>query len=276
MRHKKALTGIFAATTLMTACQSAPELLSDAPDTAADDGSLFIDWTVAHITRDWKVSNHNLPDGHWKSDFSAFNVAPFSDGLNIKVTSKTPTEGSWGWDAGEIQHAGRTGFGEYHVIMKAAPGSGLATNFFSHTGPYFGDPQDQISIELLGKSPFEVSFALSADGASSGQGYTVDFDTTRNFALYSYVWEPDRIAYYINGALVREVSATDHAIPQTAGFIVANVFYGRTEEWVGAADFTEGARAAMPCMSYRPLGNTSAPTCKEMFERDYLAMLETE
>lgn len=276
MRHQKALTGIFAATFLMTACQSTNDISSDAPGTVGIDGTLFVDWTVAHISHDWKVSNYNLPDGHWKSDFDKYNVAPFSDGLNIKISSKTPSDGGWGWAAGEIQQAERTGFGEYHVIMKAAPGSGLATNFFSHTGPYFGDPQDQISIELLGRSPFQVGFGMIADGASSGQGYPVNFDTTRNFALYSYIWEPDRVAYYINGALVLEVSANEHAIPQTSGYIVANVFYGRIEEWVGPGDFVDGAKAAIPCMSFRPLENTSAPTCKEMFERDYLALLETE
>lgn len=276
MRHNKALIGIFTTTTLIAACQSIPGTQSEAPVTAISDGSMIVDWTIAPIGRDWRVSDHNLPQGHWKSDFNKLNVAPFSDGLNIKVTSKTPTNDSWAWDAGEIQKADRTGFGEYHVIMKAAPGSGLASSFFSHTGPHYGDPQDQISVELLGKSPYEVAFGMMADGVSAGQNYKVEFDTTRNFALYSYIWEPDRIAYYINGALVREVSADDHAIPQTAGYMVANVFYGRIEEWVGPGDFVDGAKAAIPCMSFRPLENTSAPTCKEMFERDYLALLEAE
>ena len=276
MRSNKILAGMFAATTLMTACQSVPETQSEIPFAAADDGSIFVDWTVAPIGRDWKVSNHALPQGHWKSDFNALNVAPFSDGLNLKVTSKTPVDGSWAWDAGEIQNSQKTSFGEYHVIMKAAPGSGLISSFFTHTGPHYGDPHDQISVELLGRSPNDVTFSMMADGVSSGQNYTVDFDTTRNFALYSYIWESDRIAYYINGALVREVTAQDHAIPQTAGLIMANVFYGRIEEWVGPGAFDDGAKAAVPCMSYRPLGNTSASTCKEMFEQKYLALLETE
>lgn len=276
MRNNILLAGMLAATPLLTACQSVPEAQPEMPFSTADDGSIFVDWTIAPIDRDWQVSNHDLPQGHWKSDFNALNVAPFSDGLNIKVTSKAPEEGGWAWDAGEIQNTQKTSFGEYHVIMKAAPGSGLVSSFFTHTGPHYGDPHDQISVELLGRSPNDVTFNTVADGASSGRGYTVDFDTTRNFALYSYVWELDRVAFYINGALVHEVTAQDHAIPQTAGLVMANVFYGRIEEWVGPGDFVDGAKAAIPCMSFRPLENTSAPTCKEMFERDYLALLETE
>ena len=113
-----------------------------------DVAPIFVDWSKSAISDDWYVSDHVLPDGHWKSDFASKNVLALPNGLNIKMTSKTPANGSWPWAGGEIQHKARVGFGEYHTIMRAASGSGLVSGFFTYTGDYFGTPHDEIDFEV--------------------------------------------------------------------------------------------------------------------------------
>ena len=41
-----------------------------------------------------------------------------------------------------------TGYGRYEVVMTAAKGNGIISSFFTYTGPYFGDPHDEIDFEF--------------------------------------------------------------------------------------------------------------------------------
>mgnify|MGYP001799691976 CR=1 FL=1 len=273
MQHFKTKAMISLTAVALAACAG----LSEARQSAAEpepfsveqinNQPFLIDWTDAAIDPRWYVSNHNLPNGHWKSDFRSTNVRALPNGLNVKVTSKAPATGEWDTDGGEIQYLGTLGFGEYHTIMKAAPGSGLVSSFFTYTGSYYGNPHDEIDFEFVGKSPYEVQLNAFTDGRPLGPiKYPVDFDTTKNDALYSFTWEPDSVTWYINGELVHRVTGDTFPIPQTPGLLMANLFVGREKGWVGESDFKEGSTAIYKCMSYRPLGDTTSKTCAEEFE----------
>ncbi|NQY39121.1 MAG: family 16 glycosylhydrolase [Henriciella sp.] len=231
---------------------------------------IFVDWSQFAVSDDWYVSDHPLPGGHWKSDFASKNVLALPNGLNIKMTSKTPANESWHWDGGEIQHKARVKFGEYHTIMRAASGSGLVSSFFTYTGEYYGTPHEEIDFEFVGKSPYEVQLNSFTNGTSHGRiEHPVDFDTSKNFALYSFTWNPDRISWFVNGELVHEITSELHPIPQNPAILFANVFQGREEGWVGAPEFVDGAQATYRCMSYRPTGDTTSPTCAEIYDLEY-------
>ena len=261
---------------MLTACYGLPQentaqnSVEGVATQQAENGAIFVDWSQSVITDDWYVSNHQLPTGHWKSDLASKNVIALPNGLNIKMSPKTPKNGSWPWDGGEIQHTSRVGFGEYHTIMRAAPGSGLVTGFFTYTGEYYGTPHDEIDFEFVGKNPYEVQLNSYTNGTShGGLHHPVEFDTTKNFALYSFNWTADRVSWYVNGELVHEITSDLHPIPQTPGILFANLFQGREEGWVGAPEFTDGATATYRCMSFRPTGDETSPTCAEIFDREY-------
>ncbi len=284
MQALKTITIVTSAAAALSACASIDDA-NQAPGTApvseqptvqnttplATDPAFFVDWTQQPIDRRWYVSNHDLKNGHWESDFRRQNVTALPNGLNISRAAKTPRDGTWPWAGGEIQYRDRPGFGEYQMIMRAASGIGLTTGFFTHTGPYYGTAFDEIDIVISGADPYNVQLNAIAEGVGVGAlNYPVEFDTTKNYALYSFTWEPDRITWYINGEYAHHVSSDDVAIPQTAGILFANLYATRAQAGAPPANFQAGATASFRCMSYRPLDDTRSRTCAEAYE-SYIA-----
>jgi len=107
---------------------------------------------------------------------------------------------------GEIQTNKRFGYGTYEIRMKAAAGSGLNTGFFTYIGPVHKQPHDEIDFEVLGKDPSKVQINQYVDGKSVGDASLVDVPggAAEGFNDYAFVWEKDRIGWYVNGKLVGE------------------------------------------------------------------------
>lgn len=228
--------------------------------------AFFVDWTNQAIDSRWRIANHNTKQGPWESDWRNKNVVALPNGLNLQMTAKSPTNGEWPWAAGQIQYRERLGFGEYQMVMRAAEGSGLSSGFFTYTGPYYGTAQNEIDVTFVGQSPYEVQLNTFHDGREAGvMKYPLDFDTSKNFALYSFIWEPDRITWYVNGEFAHEVTAENFSIPQTPSILFANVYQARNKRWVGQSDFKDGATATYRCMSYRPLGDATSRTCADTY-----------
>lgn len=274
MQNPKMFVSAAFSITVLAACAGLSEARSNANDSGPseperlNESAFLIDWTDEAIDKRWYVSNHNLPNGHWNSDFRRSNVMALPSGLNIKVTSKEPEDGEWASDGGEIQYRRELGFGEYHTIMRPAPGSGLVSGFFTYTGSYYGNPHDEIDFEFVGISPYEVQLNAFTDGKPLGAiKHQLDFDTTKNDALYSFTWTPDSVTWFVNGELVHEITSETFPIPQHPGLLMANVFEAREKRWVGPAKYKNGSTAVFRCMSYRPLGDTTSKTCAEEFER---------
>ncbi len=274
MQKLETMATLALATAALAACASVNESGPTAatPTEAAEpeatpvvsDDALFINWTKQPINRRWYVSNHNMPSGQPGSDFRHANVQALPNGLNIKLAAKSPINGQWPWASGEVQYRPRVSFGEYHTIMRAAPGENLVSAFFSYTGPYYGNPRDEIDVEFSGRSPFRIRFNTFTDGVSHGGiNYPVEFDTTKNFALYSFTWTPDRVTWYVNGEFAHEITSNDYLIPQTPGILFAHMYRTRNQQQNGSAELEEGATATFRCMSYRPLGDTNSRTCAD-------------
>ena len=109
---------------------------------------------------------------------------------------------------GEVQTNQRFGYGTYEARVKAVAGSGLNTGFFTYIGPVHKQPHDEIDFEVLGKDPSKVQINRYVDGKSRGPAKLVDVPggADKGFNDYAFVWQKDRIAWYIDGKLVGEVS----------------------------------------------------------------------
>ncbi len=278
MQGLKTIAIVSLASATLAACanldQDAPTV-SSAPDTTQTpnvastpvEPAFFVDWTQEPIDSRWYVSNHNTNRGQWESDWRNKNVVALPNGLNLRMTAKSPSAGEWPWAAGEIQYRQRLGFGEYQMIVRAAEGSGLHSGFFTYTGPYYNTEHNEIDVSFVGKSPYEVQLnAFAGDLEAGVMKYPLDFDTTKNFALYSFIWAPDRITWYVNGEFAHEITDENFAIPQTPSILFANVYQARNKNWVGEPEFQDGATASYRCMSYRPLGDTTTRTCADAYD----------
>src|SRR6056297_2922029 len=85
----------------------------------------------------------------------------------------------------EVQRSRRTHFGHYEVVMRAARGHGVISSFFTYTGPYFGDPHEEIDFEFLGRDPTKVWLNRFYDGEKlPGQWIELGFDASEAPHLY--------------------------------------------------------------------------------------------
>lgn len=133
----------------------------------------------------------------------------------------------------EYRSNDRYSYGYYSVSMKAAKGSGIISSFFIYTG----DPWDEIDIEFLGKDTTKVQFNYFTGGVG-GHEYVYDlgFDAAEEFHEYGFLWEPDRITWFVDGV---EVYRAEVDIPSHPAQIMMNAWNARNaDDWTGKLDET--------------------------------------
>lgn len=135
---------------------------------------------------------------------------------------------------GEVQTKKRFHYGTYEARIKFGTGSGLNSAFFTYIGPVDKKPHDEIDFEALGKDPSKVQLNqyVSAKGGNE-KLIDVPGGVDQGFNDYAFVWEPERLRYYLNGELVHEV--TDPAkIPSNAQKIFFSFWGSDTlKSWMG-------------------------------------------
>lgn len=107
----------------------------------------------------------------------------------------------------EIQTKKRFGYGVYEARMKTDTGSGLNAAFFSYIGPADKQPWDEIDFEVLTKDTSKVQVNSYILGKPKNEKLAeVEGGTDKAFNDYGFVWEKDRLRWYVNGKLVQEVT----------------------------------------------------------------------
>ncbi|TDD72637.1 glycosyl hydrolase family protein [Jiangella aurantiaca] len=150
------------------------------------------------------------PDGynngsHQNCQFNAANVATSSGVLTLSLDD-TPY-GDRSYSCGAIQTSERYGYGTYETRMQAGRASGTNSSLFSYIGPYNGYPHDEIDFEVLGKDPTNVDLNSWVNGSSRGPWVKdIGYDTSTQWVDFAWIWEPDRLRFYINGQLVEDVT----------------------------------------------------------------------
>jgi len=226
------------------------------------DGAFYMDFTrgfdrVIHVLSDWEVKETWLT-----AAFRRDNVV--FDARGMTLTAKRHENGVSSHTSAEFQRAGVFGYGRYETVMRAARGTGVVSTFFTHTG----EPHDEVDFEILGRSTASVHTNFFAAGKNGPVDIALAFDASEGDHIYAFEWLPGRIAWYVDGVLVREVSEKTPGvtIPTTTGRIMASVWVakGQVTEWVGEPDFTE-ASATYRCMSHVPAGQTGKQ-CSDTFK----------
>lgn len=214
----------------------------------------------------WYISDHALKDHFMANDWNRENVVFDSYGFALEVGDGRPD--GQAWTSGEVQSIQKYGYGRYEVLMRPSGDSGLISSFFTYTGPYFGDPHDEIDIEFTGKDTRAVEFNYFRNG-KTGAHVRIDlpFDAADALHLYAFEWRPDRISWYVDNRLVYETPVGDQGIPRTPSKIYMNLWTGHGQNlrsWHGAPDFSLGARAEYGCVSFTPLGETGR-SCADIY-----------
>ncbi len=122
-------------------------------------------------------------------------------------------------------------YGYYETSMQAIKNDGVVSSFFTYTGPSDNNPWDEIDIEVLGKDTTKVQFNYYTNAQGNHEYmYDLGFDASEGFHTYGFDWQPDHIAWFVDG---KEVYRATDNIPSTPGKIMMNTWPGTgVNDWL--------------------------------------------
>lgn len=230
---------------------------ADEPEAAFRDTFERLDESRWFISDGW--TNGGVFNVGWDASLAGVEGGEFRLGLTGKPGSGRP------FSAGEMQTKRFVGHGAYEVVLRAADGGpGMVTGFFVYSGPQHGTTHEEIDFEWLGANPRAVQVNYYSDGKQiGGRTFDLGFDATRTHHLYRFEWEPDRIRWYVDGALIHEEDGSRLRLPQPPAKLFTHVWAGTgraVENWLGGRFFPprHDVEASMTCISYVPLGEEGA------------------
>ena len=135
----------------------------------------------------------------------------------------------------EVQTRQRYGYGVYEARMKTGTGSGLNAAFFTYIGPQDKQPWDEIDFEVLTKDTSKVQVNSYIQGKpKNGKLVDVEGGADKGFNDYGFVWEKDRLRWYVNGKLVNEVSNPDELPTHPQKIFFSLWGSDKLTNWMGA------------------------------------------
>lgn len=211
------------------------------------------------------LAEYEMNEDWIKIAYRERNIRFDREGMTLTL-AKTP--GKLPFSGSEFQRNGTYGYGRYEAVLKASEAGGAVASFFIYTGPYFGDPHDEIDFELLGRAPRAVYVNYFNRDDKDQLEVPLWFDAAQGYHLYAFEWAPDSIRWYVDGVKIREVNAKTASvkIPTTTARVMVNLWAGAgpSAEWTGQAEFSR-TTATYRCISHVPMGQTAAQ-CSDTFK----------
>jgi endo-1,3-1,4-beta-glycanase ExoK len=229
-------------------------------------GGFLTRLTVPSRDAIFSASSHGNADSFYGGDWRPENIYARNGGAFLEV--KRESHGGLPFTAGEMQSRDTYQYGRYEVIMQPAKGSGLVTAFFTYTGPWFGDPHDEIDIEFVGTDTTQIHFNYFRNGKSIKPAtFDLPFDAAAKPHLYAFEWRPDGVTWFVDEVAYYATEAGDKAIPKAAGKVMFSAWTGKSgmQAWHGKPLFRDGAGAHFNCVSFTPMGHET-PSCAESYD----------
>ncbi len=207
---------------------------------AAAEGNSFFETFDTLNTKRWFLSDGWSNGRHQSCVWSKDNGRLVDGKLELMLTD-TP-RGEHAFSCGELQSHGAYGYGTYEVRMRPAPlASGIVSAFFTYTGPPHGNPHDEIDFEFIAERARSVDASYHAKG-NGGRSLpvSVDYDPRSGFHDYVFHWTPDRMTWFANGKVLREVARSEvKEYPTVPGKIYASVWSGSADlnAWLGPFNY---------------------------------------
>lgn len=198
-----------------------PPSLEEQPPKAKYEGFDILDETW-RLADGW--SNGSFSATGWRKDHVTTNDGVLALKIDEQPCRTDPDSCSGKLTAsGEVTSADFYGFGTVEASLQAAKGEGLVTSLFKFTGPWDGNPQDEIDMEILGKDTTKIQFNYFVNG-EGGHEVTVDlgFDASEGFHTYGFRHTPNSIEWLVDGTIRHSV--VDTPVPTYPGKIMMNLW----------------------------------------------------
>lgn len=203
-------------------------------------------------SKDWNKANGWSNGGMFDCTWRDTNVNFYNGAMELAIT-KDIQDGVSQYLAGEYRSNDTYGYGLYQVSMKPAKNIGVVSSFFTYIGPTDNSPWDEIDIEFLGKDTTKVQFNYYTNGVGNHEYiYNLGFDATEKFHTYAFNWQPNYIAWFVDGKEVYRVY--DSNLPSHPGKIMMNLWPGKgVDSWLGRFNYIAPIKAYYDWVSYDPM-----------------------
>jgi endo-1,3-1,4-beta-glycanase ExoK len=165
-------------------------------------GSFFEPFDTLSQNR-WFVSN-GWANGDHQSCLWHRNRVKVEDGkLLLSLTGHSKQDRDF--SCGEIQSQNRLGYGTFEARMKVPYARGMNANMFTFIGAPQDRPHNEIDFEFIARDEptLQTNFHFKGDSDNAKLQSMSDDEV---FRTYSFIWEPGRIRWYIDGKLQRDLS----------------------------------------------------------------------
>ncbi len=232
---------------------AAAVLLSAPAAHAAGDLPLFLPYPKIDTNR-WYIANGWTNGPVQSCEWRAEAFSGHDNNLRLTLSDKGGKVSKI--SCAELQSTMKYGYGSFSSRIRVAKGSGLNTGFFTYIGPPQGSPvHDEIDFEFLGKDTTMVQLNYYINAKSQGAFFVkLGFDASEDFHDYTFVWQPDKIRWYVDNKLVHE-TADGVPIPTHPGKIHLTLWSGtpQVNDWLGPFEYKEDVSADFARVKYTPL-----------------------
>lgn len=211
----------------------------------------------------FRPSEHENHGSFYGGSWRTANVEATPEGLALRLR-RTPQDEA-PYSMAEIQSARVHHYGRYEAILQPASDSGTVSAFFTYTGPYFGDPHDEIDIEFLGRDTTRIHFNYFRRGRTGNSAtFDLPFDASERARLYAFEWSPDGIVWFVEDVPYYATLPEDPRLPVAPGKIMLSFWTGapHMQGWHGPPRFGDSSRLLVSCVSFVPAG-MRGPQCSD-------------
>jgi len=201
----------------------------------------------------WYVSD-GWANGEWQNCTWSSRQLKLADGQLTLAFEDRPYKDR-DYSCAEVQTHQRFGHGIYEARMRTGAGSGLNAAFFTYIGPADNQPHDEIDFEVLTRDTSQVSLNTYVAGAPRhGTEIAVPGGTEDDFVDYAFIWEEDRIRWYVDGELVHEATGAD-TLPSHPQKIFFSLWGSDTlTDWMGPFENPGRVEMAVDWVAFTELG----------------------
>ncbi|MEM1430865.1 MAG: family 16 glycosylhydrolase [Pseudomonadota bacterium] len=199
---------------------------------AAAEGRSFFE-PFDRLDRDrWFVSS-GWANGDHQSCLWHRNRVRVTDGrLLLALTANA--KGDRDLSCAELQSEARFGYGTFEARMKVPYAEGMNANLFTFIGAPQDRPHNEIDFEFIARDGpvLQTNFHIPGDSENTELHAVTQDDA---FRTYSFIWQPGRIRWFIDGTLIREVS--EGPLPDEAQKLYLSLWSTDTLiAWMGTFD----------------------------------------
>ena len=205
---------------------------------AAQSGASFFEPFETLSDSRWFVSSGWANGDHQSCLWHRDRVAIEEGILRLSLTADAKEDRDF--SCGEIQSEERFGYGTFEARMKVPYARGMNANLFTFIGAPQDRPHNEIDFEFI--APQEPVLQTNFHTARSSENTALHpMAADGAFRNYAFIWEPDRIRWYIDGTLIRDVQGGD--LPDEPQKIYLSLWSTDTlTDWMGVFEASSGAQ----------------------------------